>query len=323
MSFAQANLEHANDVAEFLHQRDAVARLYGCLRCLSCTGELKQKVTARDGADWEREMCLNELVAQVPEHKPEGTRHDVSHLLASPALVAAECRDVHVCMNHLTNILKDLQNPVMCNASQQMHTSLFTGVTRGLAAMQQLVKHEQQLYPYLLFRLLGPDGEHAAEEIIEDRDHSSNLFDGITHTIVSKYNTKQLLLSEPCLAQISCIARLTRESTNQIERGHSLSKRNAKLQADSGKAIRVPELSALRFLRAVDKGVGIHAHVWKKKVTASKKRPAGQSEAKACKRRRLSRWQAWTSCNVSGRKANKTDALHYNRPTPCGDWYMI
>ena len=56
------------------------------------------------------------------------------------------------------------------------------------------------------------------------------------------------LLGAACQAEVLTVAKLTRESTNEIEAGHSAGKKLARRQSDLGRAIKLQDQSAQRMM---------------------------------------------------------------------------
>ena len=94
----------------------------------------------------------------------------------------------------------------------------------------------------------------AAESVLDDYQSSPELLDAISKSFVDLYPISSQLVSAQALAELLCIARIGKESTNSIERAHSSSKRKARMQSDAGKAMRITEMSAIRVIRKLVPG---------------------------------------------------------------------
>ena len=167
--------------------------------------------------------------------------------------------------------------------------------------------------------------------MLEDYQSSPDLLDAVSKSFVDRYATSSELAAAPALAEILCIARIGKESTNSIERAHSSSKRKARMQCDAGKAMRITEMSAIRVIRKVLDGPFLaqsalsvakqNSHQTDSSLKKSRaaghphkaRGSSGLGSKKTKQRRRLSRMHVWMAGNVSGRKANADDFAHYQQ----------
>ena len=168
--------------------------------------------------------------------------------------------------------------------------------------------------------------------MLDDYQSSPDLLDAVSKSFVDRYATSSQLVSAPALAELLCIARIGKESTNSIERAHSSSKRKARMQCDAGKAMRLTEMSAMRVIRKVLEGtflvqsvLGVAKQNKRHQTDSSLKKSragghphkargsSGLGKKKTKQQRRLSRMHVWMAGNVSGRKANSDDFTRYKQ----------
>lgn len=81
------------------------------------------------------------------------------------------------------------------------------------------------------------------------------------------------LLGAACQAEVLTVAKLTRESTNEIEAGHSAGKKLARRQSDLGRAIKLQDQSAQRMMMMLRGTPALHAHLWSDLSMPAKKGP--------------------------------------------------
>ena len=131
------------------------------------------------------------------------------------------------------------------------------------------------------------------------------------------------LLGPACQAELLTVAKLTRESTNEIEAGHSGLKKRARRLSDLGRPIQLHEQSALRMIEQLQGAANLHAYLWadlaqeqqseEQQPLKSRSNATGQPGKKQRKRRKINAYQAFTATHVQGRLANKDDAQRYRQ----------
>ncbi|CAE7388829.1 unnamed protein product [Symbiodinium sp. CCMP2592] len=136
------------------------------------------------------------------------------------------------------------------------------------------------------------------------------------------------LLGAGCQAEVLTVAKLTRESTNEIEAGHAAGKKWARRRSDLGRALKLQEQSAQRMMRMLQGTPALHADLWSDLSMAGNKGPTedssgngkkrkgpGQNPKKttAKKQRSISAYQAYVASNVRGRLANREDVQKYRQ----------
>ena len=155
------------------------------------------------------------------------------------------------------------------------------------------------------------------------------------------------LLGAACQAEVLTVAKLTRESTNEIEAGHSAGKKLARRQSDLGRAIKLQDQSAQRMMMMLRGTPALHAHLWSDLSMPAKKGPNSDGRSQlprdpTCqdsaqgpkdsgsrpkrkgreevtpktrqkKQRKISAYQAYVASHVRGRLANREDAQKYRQ----------
>ena len=359
---------HADiDMNTFLTRKDLVPQLYAVTKLLACTASLKEAIRARSGRDWEASQAVKEILpSNTAQH--EDRQHNI--------IQAASCKDLHQCCNQLSEILCDLDDPVLSGATD-LRVQLYRACSKTLGSLHQLGIHEQSIYPwplhlegeksrcfkkdrkivecilkhishiYIYIYIIGhwsfvvdvlalrydilTSGMVAAESVLDDYQSSPELLDAISKSFVDLYPTSSQLVSAQALAELLCIARIGKESTNSIERAHSSSKRKARMQSDAGKAMRITEMSAIRVIRKLVEGpflaqsaLGVakqnkchqtDSSLKKSRAGGHPRKARGRSGLgkKTKERRRLSRMHVWMAGNVFGRKANSDDFARYKQ----------
>ena len=136
------------------------------------------------------------------------------------------------------------------------------------------------------------------------------------------------LLGAACQAEVLTVAKLTRESTNEIEAGHAAGKKFARRRSDLGRALKLQDLSAQRMVRMLQGMPALHANLWSDLAMPANKDPnednsgtrqkrKGPEEVRpksnVKKQRSISAYQAFVASHVRGRMANREDVQKYRQ----------
>lgn len=247
-SLAEQAAETCRDALNFLVCADRHQPLRDMLRLrilLQPHRVLKSSILHRTGAPWQNEQMVG---ATLPESRPP----------EFPVTLAHSGQDVHTaleaiglqlgfgadspwaCFSHLPRLPSDGSLRWRC-------------LSRGGAALTQLLLCEQSVYPWKLFSILDPQAAkaaQAAEEICADASRCPRLMDPLAADHWRRFPSTDALLSADSIMSLLTMATCIADNTSAVERGHASNKRTDRARSQTH-STRLMDSSAERIVRRI------------------------------------------------------------------------
>ena len=247
-SLAEEAAQNCQNVMDFLTRADCLKDMIRLRILLEPMRPLKASILHRSGASWLHRQMAAAADGTAPQRRSN----------PYPVVIAHKLEEVTLALEEIGERMQSgVGNPWECyehmRPSSDDSELRWRALSRAGAVLTQLLKQEQGVYPWKLFKLLDQENaEAAAEDISLDAEVCKRIFDPLSLAHWKRYNSPDKLLSPESLAELHSMALVITDSTAAIERGHAHAKRatRARTQTHSARIAACSVHKVLRYAQA-------------------------------------------------------------------------